>query len=78
MRIHSPCTGSQREPEGKTMHRKVDPKDRDRVQGISREGPSSVSAVVLAVRLARKRSVRRAHTLGNSIPTCLYSTCNAT
>lgn len=60
------------------MHRKADPNDRDRVQSASREGPSSVSATVLAVRSARNRSVWSAHTLGNSVATCLYSTCNAT
>ncbi len=60
------------------MHRKAVPNDRDRVQSASREGPSSVSAAVLAVRTARNRSVRSAHMLGNSVPTCLYNTCNAT
>ena len=75
----SPCSrSSQREPEGKTTHLKADPNDRDRDQSASREGPSSVSAAVLAVRLARNRSVRSARTLGKSVPTCLYSTCNAT
>jgi hypothetical protein len=60
------------------MQRKAVPNDRDRVHTASREGPSSVSAAVLAVRLARKRSERSAHTLGNSVPTCLYNTCSAT
>jgi hypothetical protein len=77
-RTHSPCSSSQREPEGNTMQRKADPNDRDRVQTASREGPSSVSAAVLAVRVALNRSVRSAPTLGSNVPTCLYSTCNAT
>jgi hypothetical protein len=77
-RIHSPLSSSQREPEGNTMQCKAEPNDLDRVQTASRDGLSSVSAAVLAVRLTRNRSVRSAHTLGNSVPTCLYSTCSPT
>ncbi len=63
------------------MQRTADPDeptdDRDRVHTASRDGPSSVSAAVLTVRLAHKRSARSADTFGNSVPTCLYNTCKA-
>ncbi len=58
------------------MQRNANPSG-GRVYSTRRDRPSSALAAPVA-RVARRRSVRSAHTFGNSEPTCLYSACNKT